>query len=246
MPRPLKKLLQITGATVLAVSLSLFGSQKAFAEGSFNLLTLCDRSCSAGEFSCTPDAIKEAGRLWLEKADEAGGGVFELFLIDKGFDSTNIFLSQSYPERFPGPVTAHKKKWKNDFMQRLSEQTKNLPADKGSAIIEAIYRSSLKIPAEGETVIYIMSDMREVNEVFNFERQVPSEKTFSRWLDVKAIKPKFKGTTRFVVCGLHPYTPSDTSRMTTENYARLLKLWQAVFRKWGIEATIKEACGLNN
>jgi hypothetical protein len=246
-PQPVKRVLKITALLWLSFVLVLSSYTYAKADGiSFNLLAVCDRSSSADEFSCTPETIEHAARLWLRKADDAGGGTFELFIIDKGFDSTTILFSATYPERFPGPVTANKKKWRMAIFQRLYQATKTLPTNKGSAIIEAIYRSSLRIPHDGQTLVLVMSDMREVNEAFNFERHVPSEREFMRWLDRSAIKPVFKSSTTIIVCGAHPYTPDQTTRMTIENYDRQLKLWRSVFTQWGVKATISEACSLNN
>ncbi|MHB8174776.1 MAG: hypothetical protein ACYDFU_10010, partial [Nitrospirota bacterium] len=111
--------------------------------------------------------------------------------------------------------------------------------------IEAIYRSTLRLH-DGETTIFVLSDMREVNETFNFERRPPSESAFLNWITANDIKPVFKGPTKIIVCGLHPYAPGNTSPMTIRNYDRLLKLWQAVFKKWGVRATISENYDFND
>ncbi len=240
--KPVKALIKI--ATLLSIFI-LF-AYPAYADDRFNILVVCDRSSSAQEFSCSSESLEDAGRFWTERADQAGGGSFEVFLVDRGFDTTSVLFSESYPPRFPGPVTVNKKKWKNKFLQNLSEKTPSLPVNKGSAIVEAVHRASLRIPDEGETLIYVLSDMREVNKSFNFERQVPSEREFLNWLDRKAIKPKFKDSTKLVACGVHPYTPDNTGKMTTQNYEQLLRLWQAAFDKWGVRASISEVCQINN
>jgi hypothetical protein len=241
-PRPAKRLLQITGALLLGIAALFAFAQAANAETAANFAVLCDRSSSASDYSCTPDTVEALGRLWAKKADDSGGGSFELFLIDSGFDTTTLLFSAAYPGRFPGPVMAHKKKWRDDFIAGLTEKAKYLPHSKGSAIVEAIYRSSLRLPQAGETVIYVLSDMREVNEAFNFERRVPSEKEFIGWIDKQSMKPAVGASTRLSICGAHPYTPDNTSTMTTLNYARLLKLWQAVFQEWGVDASLSEVC----
>jgi hypothetical protein len=229
-------------ALILAYLLFFAGCKTVEAESSFNLLLLCDRSSSASEFSCTAETIQKAGALWIKRADEEGGGIFEAYLIDNGFDSTTLIFSISYPNRFPSPVTRNKKAWKDDFFRRLSEETKKLPTSRGSGIVEAIYRASLRIPDKEKTLFYIASDMREVNALFNFEKKVLSLQEFRQWLESKRIRPKFRDSTQIIICGLHPYTPSDTSRMTTENYERLLHLWLGVFEKWGLKPQISETC----
>jgi|GEM_PF-2847050 len=247
-PEDLKRYVGIGVAVLFALifSLLLLGRDTAHADDSFNLLALCDRSSSAGEYSCTPKTIDEAARIWIDKAGDAGSGTFELFLIDKGFDSTVVLFLETYPDKFSGPVSAHKKKWKKDFLERLGAATKDLPVNRGSAISEAIYRISLRTPNKGRTLIYLMSDMREVTEAFNFERKVPAEREFLHWLRVKAIWPKFNTSTELIACGLHPYSPDSTSRMTTRNYDQLIKLWNRVFTNWGLKASLNEACGLGN
>jgi hypothetical protein len=208
------------------------------------MMVLCDRSSSANGYSCTPENIEAAGRMWVQKADEAGGGKFEIFLIDSGFDATPVIFSDAYPAWFPGPITSHKNKWRVEFLHKLKGV--HLPTNRGSAIAEAICRCSLRIPRDGETVVYVMSDMREVNDTFNLEKQVPIESEFICWLEANAIMPKFSGSTRVVVCGMHPYSPDGTSIMTAKNYNKLLTLWQAVFRKWGVRATVSEECDFGN
>lgn len=237
-PRPVKRALQLAAILLFILALTLLGTRSAHAAEAFNMEVLGDRSSSANGYSCSNEAIVQAGNMWVKKADDAGGGTFEILLIDQGFDSTAVIFSESYPERFPRPVTAHKKKWRTEFLQKL--KAIKLPSGKGSAIAEAICRSSLRIPNDGHTVVYIMSDMREIDEAFNFESQVPSEKEFTNWLEANAIKPRFNGSTKVAVRGMHPYTPANTGRMTAQNYDRLLKLWQAVFDKWGVKATISE------
>lgn len=226
------------------ISLSAF-SQTAMAVDDFNLVAICDRSSSAGEYACSQKNIEEAAKLWIRQAGDAGGGTLEVALIDSGFDSAEIIFSEKYPERFPGPVTLNKRKWTGQFRERLAKMIEGLPENKGSAIAEALYRTSLRIPQDGATRIYIFSDMRQVNETFNFERSVPGKMEFINWLDSKSMKPKFSPGTRIMACGLHPYTPGNTSRMTTENYEKLTGLWTEVFRKWGVKAEISEVCSFN-
>lgn len=246
-PKPARRLIQIAGALLIGLAMLVAMSHVAQAETAANFIVLCDRSSSASEFACTPTTIGALGRLWLKQADETEGGSFELFLIDRDFDSTSLLFSIAYPDHFPGPVTAHKKKWQTDFIRSLSEKTLDMPHDTGSAVVEAIFRSSLRIPKKGETTIVILSDMRELtgDGVFNFERRVPTEKEFSRWLRNRGIRPDFGNATRIIACGVHPATPSGTSKMTSQNYNQLISLWQTIFKEWRVEASISEACDFN-
>lgn len=243
--RPIKKSLEITSAIIIVLATSLLSVQTASADTKFNVLALCDRSSSAGDYSCTSETIESLFRYWIRKVDNANGGTFELFLIDQGFDTSKLLFYAEYPDHFPGPVSAHKKKWRIDFMEMLSQKMKDLPRNTGSAVVEAIFRTSLRIPPEGETLLSIQSDMRQMNDAFNFEKRVPSEKEFLNWLNKQAMTPKFKDSTSLTVCGVHPYTPSNTSRMTTQNYEQLIRLWQEVFKHWGVKASFSEACEFN-
>lgn len=54
--------------------------------------------------------------------------------------------------------------------------------------------------------------------------------------------PKFNGSTKVVACGIHPYSPDGSTRMTAQNYNKLLTLWQTVFKTWGVNVTISEGC----
>jgi hypothetical protein len=239
--KPLTRAIPVA-ALIAVVIFLLSGCTSGQPDGGSNAVLICDRSSSAGEYASSSETIKRIGRMWAEKADSSGGGEFEVFVTDKGFDTVALMLSETFPNEFPGPVTQHKKTWKEGFVQRLSDKANGMPSDNGSAIAEAIYRASLRVQDKGETTIYVLSDMREVNQVFNFENKVPEAKEFIDWLDANSIKPEFTQSTRLVVCGFHPYSPDDTSRMTAQNYERLMKLWKAVFEHWGIEAEISETC----
>jgi len=230
---------------VLAIISLVGSSQAALASEGFNLIAICDRSSSAGEYACSKENLEKAAKFWIGQAGDVGGGTFEVVLIDSGFDSAEVAFSEKYPERFPGPVTLNKRKWTGEFMEKLDKTAESLPENKGSAIAEALYRASLRIPQGGTTRVYILSDMRQVNGVFNFERKVPGKAEFIKWLDSKSIRPKFPPGARFTACGLHPYTPGNTSRMTTENYQKLVELWAEVFSKWGLQAEIFEVCSFN-
>ena len=153
-----------------------------------------------------------------------------------------MFFSATYPDRFPGPVMLHKRKWNNDFLRTLSERTKSLPSNMGSSIAEAIFRASLRSMRDGQNEFYILSDMRQQNSTFNFERRVPSGRAFACWLRSQGMVPKWGESTLITICGMHPYTPNNTSKMTSQNYNALVKVWQVVFTDWHVSATFSETC----
>jgi len=236
----LLKLLSIALPLLALLLFSLFGCRTVEAQTGFNLFIICDRSSSANEFACSKENIQEAVHVWVERADEAGGGIFEVHIIGNSFDSTQLLISESYPNRFPGPVSINKKAWRDAFFQKVSEKTSSLSNNMGSAIVEAIYRCWLRIPDIGKTLLVVASDMREVNESYNFERRVPSPEEFAQWLDSKGITPNFPSSTEMRIFGVHPHTPEGTAVMTPENYGKLIKLWQAISEKWAVKTRISE------
>ncbi|WP_420266607.1 hypothetical protein [Candidatus Magnetominusculus dajiuhuensis] len=241
---PLLRPLFIGSTILFLIFFLLFGFGYASAS-SFNLIAVCDRSTSADEYSCNEKNLSDAADYWRQKADDAdGGGIFEVVLIDSNLQTSIILFTEKYPDRFPGPVSANKRKWRTEFCARIEMLTKNLPTRKGSAISAAIFRASLRMPADGETLLLLLTDLREVDlKKFDFEWQPPTPKEFLKWLEANAIKPKFPRNTSVIVCGVHPYKPSkDTSPVTTDNYAKTINVWNAVFEKWGLKATITEAC----
>lgn len=240
------KFIPLTLAALLGLALFLVGCSNAnSSKEKFKMTVICDRSSSGGEYSCTSEKLIEAGRMWVGLADKSEGGSFEAYVIDKGIDSTYLFFTESYPERFNGPVLANKKKWQAAFEKKLSTASKALPGNKGSAVAEAIYRAALRSPTEQETTIVIMSDLREVDERFNFEKNVPDPKEFFSWLSENGIHPRLGKRTQIQACGVHPYSPTNTAKMNAVSYEKLMKLWQAVFNEWGIRATISETCDFN-
>ncbi|MHB8173809.1 MAG: hypothetical protein ACYDFU_05055, partial [Nitrospirota bacterium] len=115
--RPIKRLAQIAGMLLAAIMFFPIGCSGAHAEDAFNVMVIGDRSSSAGEYSCTPEALEKAGQFWVQRADERGGGTFEVFIIDKGFDSTTILFSETYPQSFAGPVSVNKKRYREEFFR---------------------------------------------------------------------------------------------------------------------------------
>jgi hypothetical protein len=121
----------------------------------------------------------------------------------------------------------------------------SLPQNGGSAIAEAIYRASLRLPASGNCTIVVYSDLREVNGEFDFERRIPSYVEFRRWLDANGIKPEFPERTSLEVVGISPYSGPNTSRLTAKNYKKTIELWEQVFSEWKVNASISETLNLS-
>ena len=241
-PNVIKVAALVIGLLLIAITISLISSRSAHAaENNVSMIIDCDLSSSASEYCCTNKKLSEAGKLWMGKADDTGGGEFQVVVVGDSFDTAKVIFSKKFPRYFPGPVIANRRAWETEFIQSLdSIKLPNL--NDSSAIAEAIFRSSLLIPNDGKTYIVVLSDMREVNQSFNFERHVPTPTKFINWLDVNDIRPKFNNSTRIVVCGVHPYAPPGSSPMTAKDYSRLIELWRAVFRHWGVKATISEMC----
>jgi hypothetical protein len=231
---PVKKFAKIVGLFIIAATILLIGSISHADEAKYNLKVLCDVSNSDVGRSCTPDTINKAGRYWIKMADDRDGGKFELYLINKSFGTTELIFSELFPESFKGPVSIHKRQWREAFLQRLTQITHSLPAGKGSNIAEAIFRSSIGPPEKGATTVLIFSDMLQVGGKYNFQKSIPSQQDFMRWLDKNSIRPSFKNGTKVIVSGLL------VKNMTPESYERLLKLWQAVFKHWGLKASFYE------
>lgn len=228
---PVKKF--AIGLSIIAAILLLVGSISHADEGKYNLKVLCDTSYSDQARSCTPTMLEKAGQYWVNKADDRGGGKFELFLIDKNFGTTELIFSESFPESFKGPVSIHKKQWREAFLQRLAQVSSRLPAGKGSNVAEAIFRSSIS-PEEGTTTLLILSDMLQVGGKWDFQKSIPSQQDFLKSLDKNSIRPTFKNGTRVIVSGLL------VRNMTPESYERLIKIWQATFVHWGLKASFYE------
>ncbi|MHB8172958.1 MAG: hypothetical protein ACYDFU_00665 [Nitrospirota bacterium] len=246
MPNVVKVVAVVLGLLLIAVAISLLGSRSAHAaENKVNMTIVCDRSSSASEYCCTNKRLREAGKIWMEKADDAGGGNFQIILIGDSFDDAKVIFSKKFPRQFPGPVISNRRKWEREFIQKLdSIKLPNLKNSSG--IAEAIFRSSLLNPKDGKTYIVVLSDLREVNSSYNFEKKVPPANEFIAWLDANSIRPRFGGSVQLLACGVHPYSPPGTSPMTPQDYTRLITLWQATFQHWGVKATISEMCNFED
>ncbi|MDA8088368.1 MAG: hypothetical protein M0Z75_16930 [Nitrospiraceae bacterium] len=246
-PNVVKVAAVLLGLLLIAIAISLVSSRSAHAaENRVNMTVICDKSSSSDEISCTNKRLNEAGKLWMGKADDAGGGEFQVVVVGDSFDTAKVIFSKKFPMYFPGPVIANRRAWETEFIQSL-DAIKLPQLNDSSAIAEAIFRSSLLIPNDGKTYIVVLSDLREVNPQYNFEKHIPTPTEFIHWLDANDIRPRFSSSVQLIACGCHPYDPNaDTSPMTPKNYVQLIELWQAVFRHWGVKATISEMCNYEN
>ncbi len=236
----------LVASIIIPLLFLLFGCGYYSNRGGADCEVITDQSTSVGSNHINSAELAEIGTAWVHDAERMGGGRFEILLVGHSFDDVPVLFSQDYPTRFPAPISEHKAEWGRQFIARLSGVADSLPQNGGSAIAEAIYRASLRIPDKGETAIFVYSDLREVNKRFDLERSVPTYTEFADWLKEDGITPMFPKNTRLQVIGVHPYSGPNTSRLTAQNYDRTIRLWDQVFRSWNVKASISETLNLNS
>jgi len=234
----------LVASIIIPLLFLLFGCGYYGNRGGANDEVIADQSTSLGGHHLSGADLAQIGSAWVDRAERMGGGRFEILIVGKSFDDVPVFFSQEYPSKFPAPISQSKVEWRKVFINRLAEIADSLPGDGGSAIAEAIYRASLRVPTSGQSRILLHSDLREVNREFDFERIVPTYADFSRWLEANGITPAFSESTRLQVVGVHPYSGPNTSKLTAKNYDETIRLWQQVFRKWKVNASISETLNL--
>ena len=236
----------LVASIIIPLLFLLFGCGYYANRGGADCEVITDQSTSVGSYHINSAELAEIGTAWVYDAERMGGGRFEILLVGHSFDDVPVLFSQDYPRRFPAPISESKAEWARQFIARLSALADSLPQTGGSAIAEAIYRASLRIPDKGKNTIFVYSDLREVNRRFDLERNVPTFAEFADWLKGDGISPVFPKDTRLQVIGVHPYSGPNTSRLTAQNYDKTIRLWEQVFKSWKVKATISEALNLNS
>lgn len=235
----------LVASIIIPLLFLLFGCGYYANRGGADYEVITDQSTSVGGHHISSAELAQIGDAWIADAEKMDGGRFEILIVGKSFDDVPVFLSQQYPQSFPVPISYSKLEWKKEFIKHLTEIADSLPNNGGSAIAEAIYRASLRIPDNGETKIIVCSDLREVNKRFDLERSVPTYTEFANWLKEDGITPIFPKNTRLWVIGVHPYSGPNTSTLTARNYDNTIRLWEQVFKSWKVKASISETLNLS-
>ncbi len=213
-----------------------------------NLILLVDWSSSLidGRDLIKSD-IKEASSWWGQQASGKDGGRLEIMVIGTGIDDVGLVYSKHCPASFNAPVYEFKKRWMNDFEMELDSALEKLPSNGGSGIIEAMFRATYRLSEfEGKKVLIVFSDMREVNNDFNFENSIPEERAFYLWVDHRYLTPKFDGVT-ILITGFRPYPPNTTTKkLTPFDFGRLREFWLSLFHTWGADVRITERLTIKN
>jgi len=204
------------------------------------LLLDCSSSVSEGRGSIEGD-ILQIGMWWAEQGMRRDGGSFEVMIIGRGIDDVTLFFSKRCPDEFRAPVYESKRQWLKDFQAELRGLPSRLPTDQGSAVLEAIFRASHRLSeSNGEKILIIYSDFRQVNRDFNFEVSIPDMTMLKRWLRQQNLTPELNGI-RLLVIGFKPYPPNATTpKITPEEYGKLYNLWSSLFEEWGVKVKMSE------
>lgn len=231
--------------SIIILTLCLFGCTQTTTKP-INLTLLVDCSTSVMEASHLVETdIFEAANWWGEYAMRNSGGKFEILTIGKAIDDVTLLFSRECPISFQAPLYKSKKEWFTDFQRDLRRLTNNLPQNRGSAIIEAIFRASQRLSeSDGEKILLIYTDLREVNGYFNFELSIPNKKVVIHWVKKHNLTPRLTDV-RVLVAGFQPYPPNSTTRrITPKQYGELRTLWLLLFEGWGAQAKLTESLNI--
>lgn len=227
--------------SIIILTLCLFSCSQTTKPINLTLLVDCSSSVmEAGHL--VEKEISEAAKWWGEYAIRNGGGKFEVLIIGKAIDDVTLLFSRECPTSFQAPLYKSRKEWFTDFQHDLRRLTNNLPQNRGSAIIEALFRASQRLSeSNGEKIFLIYSDLREVNEYFNFEAFVPKKGVVTNWVKNHNLTPSLTDV-RVLVVGFQPYPPNTTTkRITPKQYGELRTLWLYLFEEWGAQAKLTES-----
>jgi hypothetical protein len=191
--------------------------------------------------------VVEVGKWWAAEAMHRRGGVLEVIIIGNGIDDITTVFSTGCPKFLDAPVYDSKNKWIRTLEAQLQNLSKELPSNGGSAIIEAIFRASHRLSElEGEKILIVYSDMREVNQDLNFEVSIPNEITVKDWVRQQHLSPPLQNIKVFVT-GFLPYPPNPTtSKITPVQFDELQRVWVSLFQQWGAKINLTESLNILN
>jgi hypothetical protein len=184
---------------------------------------VCDRSASAGDSACTPDAVLRAMDGWLSSNGIAAGGSFRVWIVGRSIaDATSVF-SIDTPDPVADPAV-YLLGARNELAGALA---RDVP--RGSDVTGAITAAVAELSGRrGRKALYVLSDLRLSAGPFSFDRRVPPTDEFVRWLTTEHLLPDCSDVA-ITACGLHFRTTPGTAAFDATRDAEVRAAWMAAF-----------------
>jgi hypothetical protein len=199
---------------------------------------LCDPSSSS---ICDVTAVRAAAERFLSE-NNPPGSLFEVWTLGCGVGDVTKVHSIQVPSWGKG-VAQRKKEWREAERARLKELTLP-PTSQCSAVSAGIWSVGhiIKERSNFTPRFTLLSDLREVNGHFNFERHIPTPKQFVDWLRRENLLADLRGVA-LQVCLVHnasrPNSPSWNAKMSQQRDA----VWTTAFEAMGApDVHLNESC----
>jgi len=191
---------------------------------------ICDRSDSGFGAVCDADALRRAYDAWLASgAGNAAGSSWTVHLVAKTTEAPQRIFQVVVPGHLnPGARVAY-------LLAARYELGDALPAKdthNASAVAAAIQAAIAELHEHpGRYTLTVLSDLREVDPAYNFERKAPKVEEFEQYLERSALRADLHDTPVFA-CGLHDQGGSQGTH-NPKLGQQVRNLWEAIFRSQG-------------
>ncbi|MBI5529779.1 MAG: hypothetical protein HY897_25930 [Deltaproteobacteria bacterium] len=200
---------------------------------------VCDISTSS---ECDNSVIREALQDFMFSSPPSGS-TMEVWIIGCDIADVRKVFEIEVPHSWGTGVTARRRAWQVSQKERIASF--RLPDRVSCSGIAAGIFKAASVLHEREGVnrhLWLVSDLREVSELADFERKIPTPRKFVTALRNASLLPDLKGI-HVDVCRVHDHATPDVPRWTAKKSRALKEAWSAAFAAMNIsEVTLKEKC----
>lgn len=201
---------------------------------------ICDRSDSGFGVVCDADALRHAYDAWLASgAGSAAGSSWTVHLVAKTTEAPQRIFQVVVPGNLnPGARVAYLLAARYELRDALpAKDTHN-----ASALATAIQAAIAELHERpGRYSLIVLSDLREVDPTYNFERKAPKVEEFEQYLEKSALRADLHDTPVFA-CGLHDQGGSQGAH-NPKLGEQVRNLWEAIFRSQGAaQVELRTSC----
>lgn len=203
----------------------------------------CDRSDSS---HCTEARVRAAADRFVA-SNPPLTSKFTVVATGCDLSDAGVVFEVAVPRRWPGGVAKRKREWRERESERIG-QLALPPLVPCSGIVASLWKSTRVFESDEQYLrkLTLVSDLREVSDLGNFEQSIPEPSVFVRQVKEKHLLPDLSKVAVLEICAVHTGKNPDGSPWSAERDSRLKVAWEALFREMGMKAvTFCESCSFD-
>ncbi len=225
--------------SVLMTALLAVGCDRRPPPPPQHTVMVCDRSSSA---DCSEEVVALAGASFLDR-NPPGASRFEVRSLGASLHDVRALIEIVLPDQWGAGMREKRRRFNHAQLDRFMA-LKLPPVVEQSAVAAAVWKAG-RVLQERRALhqeLVIVSDMREVSAVANFERSVPGPDQWVKILRKTGLLGDLSGVV-VTVCGVHDRTVAGMQPWTPDKSEALRAAWAKAFAAMGAPGVaLTEAC----